>query len=236
MKYSSLTNDNRSSIKRFSHDGRFRQAIKILKSIARPDCGSVLDYGAGSGEFLQLLDEQVPSLEIIIGYEPNDSQYQQLQTKMKSGHLSPRVAAIQKIDDTGRHYDVIFCMEVFEHFTSKNTIENLQQITRLLLQTGSIIVSVPIETGFAGFMKNMVRLVIRQAHQETMFRNVAKAFFKVPIKRGDRDYISSHIGFSHRDFEHLVVSTGLRIVAKSYSPLPFFGPYLNSQIFYVLSK
>ena len=54
--------------------------------------------------------------------------------------------------------------------------------------------------------------------------------------RGDDSFISSHIGFYYHDLEGLLVSSKLEVKNRVFSPMPFLGGLLNSQVFFVVEK
>jgi len=234
MSYSNLTNFNKNFIKKFTHNTRFSVAQKILKNNAQINISNVLDYGTGDGEFLKSLDKNFINLKDISAYEPLVERYDEVSDNTSKYKNISIYRDIQGID---KKFDAIFCMEVFEHLNKKMSLEALNNISNLMKSSGILIISVPIETGVGGFLKNLVRIVIRQTHDGTNFRNLFKLLFGFKIYReSDVDFISSHIGFSHKDLVNLVQKVGFNIVKKTYSPFPFFGTPLNSQIFLVLKK
>ncbi len=143
----------------------------------------------------------------------------------------------KSINEIKQKFDVIFCMEVFEHLNKKLLSEALDNISNLLSKKGVCIVSVPIETGFGGFLKNIVRILIGETHQEGTLKNLFKILLGIRIKRDeDVDYISSHVGFSHCDVEELIKKEKFRTKKKYYSPFSYFGSQLNSQVFFIIDK
>ena len=117
------------------------------------------------------------------------------------------------------------------------SLEALSNISSLMNSNSILIISVPIEPGLGGLLKNLVRIIIRQTHSGTNLKNLFKISFGFKISRDTNvDFISSHIGFSHNDLLKLVKKVGFNIIKKTYSPFRFFGSPLNSQIFLVLKK
>lgn len=231
MSYSKLTNFNRNFLKRFTHNSRFKIAQKILKN---NNSNRVLDYGTGDGEFLKQLYENFPELNDISAYEPLVERYDEVAKNISSYN---KISVYRNIKDIDKKFDTIFCMEVFEHLNFKISMQALENISCLLNDRGLLIVSIPIEIGLGGFLKNLVRIAIRQTHEGTNLKNLFKILFGLKIVRNnDVDFIASHIGFSHVDLESLVKKAGFNIIKKTYSPFPYFGSSFNSQVFLIFDK
>ncbi|MBT7543112.1 MAG: class I SAM-dependent methyltransferase [Gammaproteobacteria bacterium] len=234
MAYSNLTNFNKNFIKKFTHNTRFNVAQKILRNHTGDNISNVLDYGTGDGEFLKLLNKNFIDLKDISAYEPLVERYDEVSSNTFNYN---NIFVYKDIKEIEKKFDAIFCMEVFEHLNEKMSLEALSNISSLMKSNSILIVSVPIETGLGGFLKNLVRIVIRQTHSGTNLKNLFKIFFGFKINRNTNvDFISSHIGFSHNDLLKLIKKVGFNIIKKTYSPFPFFGSLLNSQIFLVLKK
>lgn len=69
MQYSSVTVTNKSKLKKFSHQKRFKVATKLLKLDKNDD---FLDFGTGDGYLLNTLTITYPSSKVS-GYEPIES-------------------------------------------------------------------------------------------------------------------------------------------------------------------
>ena len=234
MKYSNLTIFNNNFLKRFSHNKRFDIAINILKNNYLKNDLNILDYGTGSGDFLKKLEHDIPNLKNISGYEPLIERYSEVFENVSNYE---NIFVYKSINEIRQKFDVIFCMEVFEHLNKTFTSEALNNISNLLSKKGICIVSVPIETGFGGFLKNIIRILIGETHENGTLRNLLKVLLGIKIKRDeDVDYISSHVGFSHYDLEELIKLEKFRIKKKYYSPFSYFGPQLNSQVFFIIDK
>ena len=234
MSYSNLTNFNRNFIKKFTHNSRFNIAIKILKKNFSSISINVLDYGAGDGEFLKKINKEIPGLKDISAYEPLIGRYDEVKLNISS---YKNMNVYHKYDEIGKRYEVIFCMEVFEHLNKKLTVDALNNISNLLTKNGLCIVSVPIETGIGGFLKNIIRVIIGQTHSGLTFKNIFKILLGLKIERNEEtDFISSHIGFSYYDLENLIIKKDFNILQKSFSPFSYLGASFNSQIFFVIQK
>lgn len=230
--YQDLTIGNKSFIKRFSHSKRFEFAIDLLAFCADD---KYLDYGTGDGYMLKLAERSRTPPSLIVGYEPIETQYVQASSFISEGITSSKIyISASELCDEG--YNKISCLEVLEHLSDKLLAEALFKLYKILRKDGLLVISVPIETGIAGFVKNLIRLFLRQAHDGTSFSSVFRSLFGLEVIRPDCDYISSHVGFNHNRLESLFSDAGFFVENKFYSPFPSLGSLANSQIFFCLRK
>lgn len=231
MSYAELTVENPSWLKRFSHTRRFDFALALL---AVNDTDDVLDYGTGDGFMLRKVLSANP--QHVVGYEPIETQYKQLVDAIDK--LDARnVSLINELGSIeNRCFSKICCLEVLEHLTEENQRALLASIRKLLRAGGVVVISVPIEIGLSGLIKNIVRFLLGQLHPNTTLPNVLKSFLGWKIDRGDEDYISSHIGFDYRELEKTICASGFKIKEKRFSPFDRLGAFTNSQVFFVLES
>lgn len=231
MSYAKLTTESPSLLKRFSHAKRFDVALELLA--VEPN-DEVLDYGTGDGFMLKKLLSANP--RSIVGYEPMESQYEQLENMFGRQEHGKTTIATDLGCVAPRHFDKICCLEVLEHLPEHDQISALTEIKQLLKSGGVVVVSVPIEVGLSGLLKNFARWIIRQEHANATFINMWRAFFGQKIDRGQEAYITTHIGFDYRDLEKLIISEGYKVKKKRFSPLKGLNGVINSQIFFVLEE
>lgn len=232
MSYAELTTESPSLLKRFSHSKRFDIALELLEIEGNEN---ILDYGTGDGFMLKKLLSENP--RNIVGYEPIKSQYKQLEQFVR-GLRAENVNIVSDLSCIEAYrFDKICCLEVLEHLTEVNQSFVLTSIKNLLKDDGGeVVVSVPIEVGLSGLLKNIARYFLRQTHPNSTILNVIKSFFGQRIDRGDADYIPSHIGFNHKDLEKIICSVGFEIERKHFSPFRELRGLINSQVFFVLKR
>ena len=176
MDYAKMTVASPSFVKRLSHCGRFRLGTELLDV---SDGDVVLDYGTGNGYMLKMIEALGRKAELY-GYEPEPEMYRQL-TKDLDGSCIKSVADLASLD--GMRFSKVCCCEVLEHLEPDGRRSALKDIHRLLNPDGMALVTVPIESGLSSLLKNIMRLVIGQAHPNTTTRNVVKSVFGMPIER-----------------------------------------------------
>jgi len=231
--YSDFNRTNRSFVKRFSHARRFRVAERLLIA-QRPR--TILDFGTGDGHFLGvILSACTP--ELVVGYEPDAKMFEELRAQTFAARDGTKVRLTRSIvDEAPASFDTVVCLEVLEHLAPGVRREALQRFRDLLTDGGKAVISVPIEVGTASLFKNCMRLLIGQPHDNTSPRTMLRSLLGLAVARPSTSYIASHIGFDYRELETEFKNVGLDVTHRCYSPLPLFGPFLNSQVFYVVVK
>ncbi len=230
----SATVESRSRLKRFSHGRRFDIALELLELSGHE---RVLDYGAGEGFLLlRILDRHLGCR--LVGYEPSRREYVKIVDRIGGGGGKRPIAHIELVKNLytfpARSFDAVCCLEVLEHLSDEQMEKALEDMMRLVADHGKIIISVPIEIGLSSLLKNIARILLRQAHPNTSARTMVYSLFGLKIDRGENR--SGHIGFDYRDLENRLDSAGLKITQKVFSPFKPLAGFINSQVFFVLRK
>ena len=168
--YANLTTQNKSLLKRFSHGSRFRIAVELLNPLSED---RILDYGTGDGFMLSKIRAANDHCRVV-GYEPIPSMFEELQKKTNSEKEDKSLEIISSTALPPKSFNKICCLEVLEHLTEENQEKEIKEMMRLLTDNGKLIISVPIEVGFSSLLKNIARILLRQTHGNTTFRNIGK--------------------------------------------------------------
>ena len=102
-------------------------------------------------------------------------------------------------------FDYIYCCEVLEHLTAEDLAIAIENILSVLSPSGTVIVTVPIESGFPVIVKGLVRRQLnKELRQEYNWTNIYHSFMRHPLPeaRSGKDYLS-HLGFYYQDLELL---------------------------------
>jgi SAM-dependent methyltransferase len=230
--YDSEIHQSRSKVKRFSHGRRFEFALETMLA-GSPN--RFLDYGTGNGHMLAMIQQVRPDAEIW-GFEPVKGMRDELADRFRSAGIE----TVHVVDDESSLqgvFDRICCLEVLEHLPPRILEGALRRMGDLLAPDGTILISVPLETGLTAVAKNLHRIWKMEPHPDTTVLNVLRCSLGIPISRtGDDGYILGHLGFSYRELEKTFSRVGLSVRKRFFSPFPALGPVLNSQVFYRLSK
>ena len=231
--YSKLTYNSPHWIKRFSHKKRFEYVYEFLLKNQHQQPQKILDYGSGDGFFFKNIDPKVFPKFSFDAYEPICHQYAQLIENEKDSLLKFRCL---KELDVNLRYDFVLCLEVLEHFTASEILNHINRFKDILEDDGTLVISVPIEIGLSGLIKNIVRMGLDQQHQGLTLRKAILSLINYPIYRGASGYLSSHVGFSHKNLRYLLIDSGFEVQKQFFSPMKMVGPICNSQVFYICRK
>lgn len=226
MDYSILTTSNKNFIKRLTHSKRFKIASKLIEKY---DPFTYLDYGTGDGELIKYISNK--SKKKIYVFEPNEKMRKNLTYNLNNYDCE----IIKTFEGTSEIYqnffDLISINEVFEHLNENDCIETFKILKKIGKKNVKLIISVPIEIGIASLFKNIIRIMTKQTHPDTNFKNIFKSLLSMHIQRPNLKYNNSHIGFNYKNFINLIKNQNIDIKNISFSPYNFLGKNFNSQLF-----
>jgi len=229
---------------RWSHRRRFSCGL----ALARPFAGRrVLDYGCGDGTFLGLLQEHGRPPALSVGAEIDANVIAGCQSRF-AACPNVRFVDVAALAHEASAYDAIFCMEVLEHVPDPQPL--LCDLERLLTPGGTLVISVPIETGPPVLVKQVVRRVAgwrrvgnypgtSSYRPSEMVKSVmAGSQQHVPrplFPRSGGGAFHDHKGFNWRVMRTLVASR-FDLVRTVTSPFNWPGPLLGTQIWFVARR
>lgn len=224
--YNAQTYGSSSLTRRFSHNTRLEIALALAETLPN---SRVLDYGGGDGIFLNRLLTRVSDNTQVINYEPymEGAQDGRIRRVRTWGEVEAAAAEAP--------FDLVSCQEVMEHFSEPRQRAALGHIASILAPSGTLMISVPIESGPVAIVKNVERWKKYRSRNPELFNagNLIRSALRLPIpiaRSGDGHL--SHMGFYHQDFER-VLRERFRIVSRRFSPFQRLPAMANSQVFYL---
>lgn len=206
--------------------------------------GRLLDYGCGDGTFVAMVHGGFAETRGV-DVEPD----QIAACRERLGDLSGvSFAMTRDLDATERGaWSVVTCMEVLEHCLEPERLRIINELGRLSEPGGLIVISVPIETGPSLAGKQFFRAIAGlrgfgdYAHRERyspveMVRAAAglavpRVVYEGHGTTGPFSYYG-HKGFEWRDVQREIAGR-LSITRRTFSPLPWAGAVLNSQVWFM---
>lgn len=200
---------------------------------------AICDFGAGNGELCKLLTENYPNTKLIC-YEPAPHLLMEARQNLS---VVAKVEFCQNINNVTRGaFDVVFCLEVFEHLPPTETVNVLETIFDLLKPGGKIVIGIPVEIGFPAFYKGVFRMLNRYGAFDANLKNIALSTFRHPPKNRPINYIApgfryhfEHMGFDYRNFEEIIINY-FKLQKKSFSPSAKFGSWLMPEVYFLAEK
>jgi cyclopropane fatty-acyl-phospholipid synthase-like methyltransferase len=224
-KYADYTYNSKNKLKRFSHRARLKRSIEMIQT---EDDIHLLDFGCGDGLFLNQLQKLHGEKIRLLGFEP-----------ILESIEDNNVRIVNEWNDVLKEnrFSHITCFEVLEHFAPQKQIELLKQMHSVLRKNGTLIISVPIESGLSSFVKNIIRRRNNKKHKSLYsYKNIFYSLFgrSISFYRQGNEYLE-HMGFYIKDLEK-IFNPYFQILEKTYSPFKSLGKPFNSQVFFRLQK
>jgi SAM-dependent methyltransferase len=230
----------------WSHQRRFAAGLELARRFSGQH---VLDYGCGDGTFLALLSATADRPGSAVGAELDEFQVEDCRARLSRlpGVSFEAIAALDGEAHRER-YDGVVCMEVLEHVVAVDSV--VDRLWRVLREDGTLIVSVPVETGLPLLLKQVVRGVAalrgvgdyRGANPYTVREYISSVFagsaphIRRPIYGVDSEMpFHDHKGFNWRVLRDRL-SRRFTIEQITASPMSWLGPQFATQVWFVARK
>jgi SAM-dependent methyltransferase len=223
VSYEKQTLNTPNPIARYAHRNRLKRVISLV--ISQPYIRKVLDYGCGSGAFIEAI--QGKNGIKAFGFEPI--------MKERAGADSLIYSDFSSVNAEGP-FDIVTIFETIEHLSDDELAEFLARADEILSNNGRILCSVPIEIGPALLMKEFNRCILHKRRPENSVAELFSAsIFGIAAKRAN-NIKGSHKGFDFRKAIRFLEDDYGPVTIASYGPLPLGTWYGNSQVYFWLKK
>ena len=229
----------------WSHRQRFRTALRLAQPFAG---GRVLDYGSGDGTFLALLDVSGAAPALAVGAEVDPRLVLDCKERFAAHRRVRFVDVAELLALSPGPYDAVFCMEVLEHVPDPEPL--LADFADLLRPGGTLLISVPIETGVPVFVKQIVRRVAGWRRignypgttdyrprelVRSVFATSRQHLVRPEFAGADGRTFHDHKGFNWRVLQ-AVVASKFELRRTVTSPFNWPGPQFATQVWFVARK
>ena len=228
----------------WTHRSRFEAGVRLARRFRGQ---RVLDYGCGDGTFLAMLYSGPDRPSEAVGVELDEYQVNDCRTRLgRTPGLSFEPIAGLDTAEQSERFDAVVCMEVLEHVVDLDTV-----ITRLwwvLARGGTLVVSVPVETGVPLLVKQAARRIAGWRgigdYSHTSSYTLAEYWAGVTAGRaqhmprpqyGDELPFHDHKGFNWRALGGRL-SQRFTLEETLASPIAWLGPHMASQVWFVMRK
>jgi 2-polyprenyl-3-methyl-5-hydroxy-6-metoxy-1,4-benzoquinol methylase len=226
----------------WSHGSRFDLARRL---VGAQRGGRLLDYGCGDGTFVAMVHGDFSE---AVGLDVDPGQVAECEARL--GHLpGVRFGLTREIAGGAARgpWDVITCMEVLEHCLEPERRRVLDELAAAAGRSGRVVISVPIEIGPSVAGKQLARAMAGwrglgdyQYRERYSAREILRSVAGAAVPRmafegngpdGPYRYYG-HKGFDYRDVARELAER-FTIAERLFSPMPWLGPVLNSQVWFV---
>jgi len=237
---------SRSWLISWTHRSRFDLALELGRRFAGK---RILDFGCGDGTFLGLLDADPAHPALGVGAEIDQRLVDDCLSRF-GGRERLRFMLTRDLDapEHAAAYDAIFCMEVLEHVVDLD--HELDRLTRMVRPGGTLVVSVPVETGLPLLVKQSARTVlgwrgVGDYPGQTSYRwgELARGLLagrrqhitRPVLGGGDGEPFHDHKGFNWMALRDRIARR-LTVQSTVGSPLRWLPPHLASQVWFIARK
>ena len=203
--------------------------------------GKLLDYGCGDGTFIDLV---AGNFAACVGADVAPDQLADCRDRFATVHN----VKFCLVDDLAgaehtQAYAVVTCMETLEHCIEPVVDKVLMDLKRLCEPGGTVIISVPVETGVVFFIKYFVRKMAAwrglshyAQYENYSMRDALRMAFATahtamvrPVYGEPGSPYHSHYGFNWRRLRTRVARQ-FQIERTLFSPMRALGGWMSSQV------
>lgn len=214
----SLTYKKR-SFKNIVHRRRLQKIFNILRTNEVSGKGnSFLDIGCSTGYITNLIEEE---FKFSQGKGIDHSEENLEIARTQYGHLDFDYIDLNIAENLkSEKFDLVTCFETLEHVGNLNNA--LSKILSFPKENNSfVLISVPIETGFWGILKFLIKKIVYGYKLTELPNNVSSyEYFKslllgknISIYRDEREGWGTHFGFDYREIDEIFIKNGIAFQA-----------------------
>jgi 2-polyprenyl-3-methyl-5-hydroxy-6-metoxy-1,4-benzoquinol methylase len=212
------------------HKNRLQSIHRILEKHVSSSVKSWADFGCNNGFIIEeIVKTHKYQFLKIIGYDHVEGLLELARAKNIPNAMF-KYFDLNEVDKVEECFDLITCFETLEHVGNfKNAFINL---FNHIGKRGTLIISIPNETGFIGLIKFLGRIAVRRKFYRDFF--VSQNYLKYMRYLIRNDFIDSfrkpnqpvysHLGFDYRKLEEyieekFIENKQLKIIEKYFTVL-----------------
>jgi SAM-dependent methyltransferase len=195
-----------SDIRNIVHVMRLRAILRIIEEKITNPVDTYADYGCSNGFITSKIAGKL-KVRVAEGFDYTDNVLvgAQLHPEIRFARFNLNV-----VNDVKR-YDLVTCFETIEHVGNMEIA--IQNVCRSRAPGGLLLVTVPIEIGWIGFLKYVIK---RLLFRYDLPLACSDWQYTVALLKGDRikhfrhpaEGYGTHFGFDYRDVDDLLRSRG----------------------------
>ena len=217
----------RKSLRNLPHNLRLKNILAILKKNKVQEYGKAyLDIGCSNGYITNLISKSC-DFDRIKGVDHNRDNISKAKRQYRSIEFDYIDLNILNVSSS-EYFNLVTCFETLEH------VGNLNNAILTILpfankKSSIIIIGVPIEIGFWGTLKFLVKIAYGYSMDELPGKITKIDYFKTLISNGDiskyrdkREGWGTHFGFDYRNIDKILTENNVIFNAKNSFTTRFY--------------
>lgn len=207
-------------------------AIKYAANLVEPSGGMVTEIGCGEGYLIPTLSKH---FDKVVGVDKSEKM---LNSAKKFFHfanvfyLIDNIAAPHHLQLIEERYNWVICLETLEHIPQWDMA--LNNMFRMLLPGGRILLSIPVEIGFPLLIKEIARYFSYGKGSGWQWNNFIRKVIGSKRKINRENY-GSHMGFDYREVIDFINKIPY-IKINHISFFPINSKYFGLRVYIVAQK
>ena len=243
MAYSEKTFNDKNYFKRSLQQKRLNVPVNMISKwlYSNNRIYNILDFGCGDGELLKVLNNEFRNTLNYTGYDPREDMIEEAKLNIKESN--DHILTTDKSDLKDNFYDIIFCLEVFEHLPDAMIEEELNFLKGGMKDDGCLIIGAPNEIFISALIAGLFRMTRRYGAYDANIKNILKALIGRPPEDRDKTlneaktYIHSHMGFDHRKLrKQIEINNSFTIERIFGSPFSAFSILFSTEVNFFCKK
>lgn len=215
--YGQQTFNARNPLVRYAHRSRAKKSLDLILDHL-PMKGTIVDFGAGEGHILSLVNQRCPEATLYA------VEFKEIQ--------KPYIQQVSDLAELPQNsLDLVTSFEVCEHLYETEVEKLIADAHSILKPTGKFILSVPIMYGLTLLPKELNKMVMHRRGADYSLADLSDAVLGRPIPRPE-DPRHTHKGFDFRWLQQKLEQK-FEITQRLYSPFPQLPWGINSQCFWI---
>jgi 2-polyprenyl-3-methyl-5-hydroxy-6-metoxy-1,4-benzoquinol methylase len=207
-------------LRNIPHIKRLNDIKALISSLKVPPGGSYADFGCSNGYVTDQVRQLVRAAHTT-GFDHLDEHFEE--GRRRHPELEFATIDLNRFDAARPQFDFVTCFETLEH--TGNLGNALRNVVHAVRPGGIGVISVPVEVGFAGIVKFLVKVglygyTLKELPQRpSLRRDYVMALMKGErigkFRSESRSHWGTHFGFDTRDVDDLLAQEPVNVSASN---------------------
>ncbi len=191
----------------------FEVSLRVTSKYFRKS--NVIDFGCGDGYFIPSLAKYFNRV-VAIDKDPNSIKIaDKIVSKLGINNINVMCSEDLTVKEiatklSGEQYHILFLLEVLEHIGDKpssvyeSKVNFLREVSTLICQTGTIVISVPKMIGMAFLIQRVGLSLFRMNRERISTKDLIRSSIFNDTSNLEKQWSGGHLGFNHKKLERCI--------------------------------